>query len=799
MARVEIERVKVKGSERVQRLRENALCQPSICIERGYLMTESYKETEGEPPIIRRAKAVEKILKEMTIGIEDDELIVGRATTKQRGAPLMPELSWKWYLDEMDSFSTRNFDRFSPLTEAEKKKMKEFLPYWEGKSLMDRWRAMLPENAATLYYKIGVPNSSPINSRYLSHNSVDFEKVLTIGLNGIKREVDEELGKLNLTDIKYLEKSLFLKAVNITLEAVTSFAKRYAGLARGLAQEETDIQRKAELERIAEICDWVPANPARCFYEALQSVWFMFVALLIEGWSEALAFGRADQYLYPFYKKDMEEGRITREEARELIALLYIKIQGLVVARDSEFAKSSAGFMSVLDITLGGITKDGRDAVNELSYLFLDADEDVRLQTPEIVIRVNKNNPEAFLMRACAALKSLNGKYKFVSDSTIIQQLLNDGKPIEYARDYIIAGCWAATVPGRSFDLPGANVNLALMLELALNNGVSRLTGEQIGPQTGDPRDFKSYDEVWDAYKKQVEAQIPVFIFFRNADRQPFIEFAPTPLQSSLFHGCLEKGLDIASGGTAPYISQALSACAAPNVGDSLAAIKKAVFEDKKITMAKLIDALDKNFEGEEEILKVLQSAPKFGNDDDYVDSIVNEVLIHFSHEVAKYKGIAGARSTTSVAVVTANVPMGQVVGALPDGRRAHQPLSEGGISPHQGRNVSGPIATMKSVAKLDHLKLTNGSVLNMRFNTDVLKDDSKMRKFASLIRTYCETGGYLVQFNITSTDMLRDAKRHPEKYRDLLVRVATYSAYFVELAPEIQDDIIARMEFQEV
>jgi formate C-acetyltransferase len=402
-------------------------------------------------------------------------------------------------------------------------------------------------------------------------------------------------------------------------------------------------------------------------------------------------------------------------------------------------------------------------------------------------------------MKACEIAKLLRGKFKFVSDEMTIQQLLNDGKPMEYARDYIIAGCNTPTVPGYSQDTPGGMFNLPLMLELALNKGASRLTGEQIGPKTGNPRKFKSYDEVWNAYKKQVESFIPVFVLFRNVDSQLYAEFAPTPFQSALFHGCIEKGLDITNGGTAPYKTCPIGLAASPNVGDSLAAIKKAVFEDKKITMDRLVDALDKNFEGEEEILHILESAPKFGNDDDYVDSIVNEVLIHGSNTLAKYKGFAGAIISAAATSGPSSITLGQFVGALPDGRRAGEPLSEGGISPYQGRNVNGPAATMRSVAKLDHVKLTDGSVLNMRFNPDVLKDESKIRKFASLVRTFCETGGFLVQFNIVSTDMLRDAQRHPEKYRDLLVRVSTWSAYFVELGPELQNDIIARTEFQEV
>ena len=799
MARVGVERVRVKGNGRVSKLREKMLVMPSLCIERGYLMTESYKETESEPAIIRRARGLEKVLKEMTIGIEDGELIVGKATSKRRGGALLPEVRSDSLLEEMDLISKTDWSRYSPLTGEEKAKMMEFVPYWKGKSLYDKFLALLPENAKKLKNEISIGVAHCDNSMHHGHMSFDCERVLTKGLNDIKKQVDEELGKLNLAEVKDFEKFQFLRAANITLEAATSFAKRYAELARSLAEKETDIQRKAELERIAEMCDWIPANPARSFYEALQSLWFTYIVVMIEGWGPSIGFGRPDQYLYPFYKKDIEDGRITKEEARELIALFYIKMNELVVLQSGDTKKSVAGFPLIANITLGGLTKDGKDAVNELSYLFLDAEKDVGLTAEDIVVRVNKNNPDAFLMKACEVAKLLKGKLKFVSDETAIQQLLSDGKPVEYARDYVVAGCINLTVPGRSHDLSGGMFNLPLILELALNNGASRLTGEQIGPKTGDPKKFKSYEEVWDAYKKQVEALLPLVLLYRDVDKKVFAEFAPYPFQSTLFHGCIEKGIDITGGGTAPYMTRSISLSGAPNVGDSLAAIKKAVFEDRKITMDRLIDALDKNFEGEEEVLHILESCPKFGNDDDYVDSIVNEVLVQASDEVTKYKSFAGAKGTVGCQVSAANLLMGYKVGALPDGRRAGEPLSEGGISPHQGRNVSGPTATMRSVAKLDHLKLTNGSVLNMRFNPDVLKDESKMRKFVSLIRTFCETGGYLVQFNVVSADMLRDAQRHPEKYRDLLVRVATYSAYFVELSKEYQDNIIARTEFQEV
>jgi pyruvate-formate lyase len=507
MERAAIERAATEGNQRISKLKEGVLVTPELCIERAYLMTQSYQETESEPPVMRRAKALEKILREMTIYIEDGELIVGRATSKRRGSPLIPEVSWEWCLEQMDTVSTgRDWDEFAPLTEDEKAKIREFLPYWKGKSLYDKCHAIVPEDVLKLNLEIQSPGPpSCLGNTHLGHCSANYEKVLTRGLNGIKRQVDEELARLDITEIEDFQKSQFLKAVNITLEAATSFAQRYAGLAGSLAEKETDIQRKAELQRIAETCAWVPANPARSFYEALQSMWLTYIVLMIEGWGAGTSFGRPDQYLFPFYQKDMEEGRITREEARELIALLFIKMNELAMRFSYELIRTGAALNVLSNTTLGGLTKDGRDAVNELSYLFLDAEEDVRLLSDDIVIRIHKNTPDAFLMRACEVARLLRGKLKFVSDETAIQQLLSDGKPLEYARDYIVVGCLLPTVPAYSHDAVGGLLNMPLMLELALNNGVSRLTGRQIGPKTGDPRKFKSYDEVWGAYQKQVE------------------------------------------------------------------------------------------------------------------------------------------------------------------------------------------------------------------------------------------------------------------------------------------------------
>ena len=786
-------------TDRVKKLREEMVCTPSLCIERGYLITGAYKEFEGDPAIVRRAKALARVLNNMSIHINDGELIVGTATSKQRGGILTPEVHWGWYLDEMDTISTREWDRFQPLTEEEKQKMREFLPFWKGKSLYEKWLAIVPDSLNKYTFKTFLPASCPISNMHLAHTCPGYEKVLRMGLNGIKKQVTEKLNGLDMVKAGSFEKSLFYRSVIITLDGAMSFAQRYAKLAKNMADKEKNTARKAELEKIAAACARAPANPPRDFYEALQACWLTYIVLMTEGWGPGMGFGRIDQYLYPFYKKDIEEGNITTDEVKELISLFLIKLNGLTTPFSDAYVRSQPGFAMLSDITIGGVTPSGKDAVNELSYLFLDAEKDVRLSSEEIVVRINKNSPDAFLVRAAEVAKSLRGKLKFVGDETAIDQFLTDGKDIRDARDYAVTGCFLPVIPARSHDYAGDFLNIPMMLELALNNGKSRLSGEQLGPKTGDPRKFRSYEDVWNAYKEQVAVQVKNMIPARMAYAKVYADYCQYPFMSSTYDGCIEKGLDFTQEGTAPYDTYTIWVSGAPNVGDSLAAIKKVVFEDKKITMPQLIDALDNNFKGEDKVLHFLKSLPKFGNDDDYVDMIVSDVLIQAYDEARKYRSVAQAKSNLAAGTVTANLPLGYVVGALPDGRKAGEPLSEGGISPYQGRNVSGPTATMMSVSKLDRTKLTGGSVLNMRFNPESLKDEQKIKKFASLLRTYTESGGYHVQFNIVDSEMLRDAQKHPENYKDLLVRVATYSAYFVDLPPELQNELIGRTEFQEV
>jgi pyruvate formate-lyase/glycerol dehydratase family glycyl radical enzyme len=790
--------VRVKEN-RISRLRKKMLHMPDICIQRAYWWTKSYMETEGQPEVIRRAKALAKVLENLPIYIDDDELIVGRSSSKKRGGMLFPEIQWEYILKEIELFSSRDWDKCGSISDEEKKMVEDTLPYWKGKCTWDRFNASMPPEIRKLHGGVFFLGTSSMSGVHYGHETIDYSRLLNKGLSGIKKEVQEKLLSLDLTKPEDFKKYQFLQAVVITLDAAVAFAKRYADLARHLAAQEINKQRKKELETIALVCRRVPLYPAENFYEALQSIWFTHIVLRNEGWGPGLGFGRLDQFLYPFYQQDISDGAVTRETARELVSLFLIKVNDLAFISSTVNIETLAGFPTMVSITLGGVTPGGKDAVNELSYILLEADEQVALNVEEITIRVSNSNSDAFFMKALEVSKKLRGKFKFVSDNTIISLLLNEGRPVEHARDYVLVGCFTPAVPSYSLDVTGGMVNTPMILELALNNGVSRVTGEQVGPPTGDPGKFRSYEDVWNAFIRQVEFFVPRMVTARNIDTQLYAEFALCPFMSAFFKPCIDNGKDIIAGGTAPNVRECFGFSGVPNVGDSLAAVKKVVFDDKLTDMTGLVRALDDNFKGKDQILHALSKAPKFGNDIDYVDTIVNDIITLLEAELSKYKGLFGSKPAVAISTGTGHLLMGTQVGATPEGRRTDEPFAEGGISPHQGRNTSGPTATLRSVSKLDHLKVRGGSVLNMKFNPDVFADEKKKAKFLSMLRTYCESGGYHVQFNIISGETLRDAQKHPENYKDLLVRVATYSAYFVELSPRMQEDIIARTEFQEV
>ena len=770
---------------------------PKLCIERAELFTKSYKETGGQPPAIRRAKALDKVLQEMSVCINPGELIVGNTTSKRVACPLLPEIEWRWYVAEADTIATRDYDQVESLRDDEKAKLWDILSWWDGKSLFDYWKNVTPEEYKDLELQLWMAGgANPTDGHHSAHCCPGFERILTKGITGLLADVDRGIEKFDRFNPAEQLKRIYLESVKISLEAVIAFAERFSTLAKNMALIETNKERVRELVKISEICHKIPANPAETFYEAIQSVWLTYVAVMLEGWGPGIGFGRVDQYLYPYYERDIKNGVITRDNARELIALLLIKVNELVMPFPAKKGGGrSAGLGTLSGITLGGLTRDGTKKSEELTFLFLEAEELVTLGE-DMSFRVCSSMSENLILKSLEIAKQVHGKTKFVCDKTAINQQMNDGKTIDMAQDYAVTGCFIHTVPGVSHD-PGVDaINLPYMLELALNNGISRLTGKRAGAETGNPRSFTSYNDIWQAYLIQMKKLLPICLIGSSQYMQITAEKFPSPLLSAMYEGCIEKGMDVNAGGTNPYATASLWVNGIVNIGDSLAAIRKAVFEDKSIEMSRLIDALDNNYVGFPEVLHRLNSAPKFGNDDDYVDNIVNDVLCSLVDEVDKYRCYADRKFTVAAGSIRNNIVFGKALGALPDGRKAGEPLAEGGISPHQGRNVSGATATANSVTKLNLARTRGGNVLNMKFNPDGLDDAVKMRKFVSFLRTFGESGGDIIQFNIVSNEMLLDAQLHPELYKDLLVRVATYSAYFVQLPKETQDEIIARTAF---
>lgn len=777
---------------RIERLRQAMLVRPSVCVERARLITESYRATEGEPAPIRRGKAFAHLLAHMTVKIYPDELVVGRPSSKVRGGSISPELQCDWILDELEILSTRETDPFEPLSEEEKAVLREVVPYWRDRSIRAKWNEVVPAGAKPYDDLIIGGGAFCGNNQFPGHASPDYAQLLAQGTEGLTARVEARMAR-ECTRAQRDE----LEGMRLCLEALGKLGNRYAGCAEAMAAAEPDPVRRGELLEIAAVCREVPRKPARNLRQAVQSLWFGYLCVMLENWGTGNTFLRVDQYLYPYYLRSRAEG-MTDNEAYQLIAMLLINCNSDCVVYSEARSHGFAGNNSGCSFTIGGVKPDGSCAVNEVSRLLLEAERAVNMGSDDVVVRIGPDTPEDFVLLACDVARDVGGKLKFLGDQTAIRNLMLDGMTEEQANDYAIVGCTSPVVGGLSYNIPGGIISLPGILELALNNGVHRLTGLQLGLQTGDPAGFTSFDRVWEAFCAQVRHVIPFCHQIKNADKAMLSRYMPSPLQSALLPVCVERATDVIDGGTKPFYYFAMSLAGAPNVGDSLAAIKKLVFEEGVLTMAELTDALARNFEGCEDLRRLLLRAPKFGNDDPYVDGLVNDVLSFVSDVVAETEGFNGAGSPVAAAAVTANIGLGMVCGATPDGRKAGEPISEGGISPAQGHNDHGATATMMSIARLDHTKLRHGEVLNMRINPEAVAGADKLDKFKALVRSYLNAGGFLVQFNIVSTETLRDAQIHPEDHRDLVVRVATYAAYFVELGAELQNDIIRRMEFTE-
>lgn len=784
-------------NERINKLRDKTVCDPEICTDKAYWYTASHKETVGEAHQIRRAKAMAKVMENTTVIIDEGELLVGRLTSKVRGGILNPEANIHWLMDELDTIHTRDWDKYAPISEADKQKIRDIEAYWKDKSLFSQYVNRLPKETAERDHIVHESGAFCGVGFHIGHLVVDYKKVLELGLEGIISEIKSKISELDVAYPAEAHKLDNYNAWSINLQGIISFAKRYSELAKSMAANEDDVKRKEELLKISEVCEQVPAKPARNFWEAMQSIWFIYAGVMLEGCSTGMSFGRVDQYLYPYYKKDIDSGVMNRDQIQELCALFNVRINGTSIPLANYVAQAFGGHCLACDFTLGGVDENGNDAVNELTYVFLDAQLDTRTRADDLVIRYNKCNPLKFIMRALEVSIALGGKIKWVGDEAIIQTLMKDGKTLEMARNYCIEGCFQPSVGGISVDVPGGPMNIPLFMELALNRGISRVTGRQIGIDTGNPLEFKTYEDLWNAFKAQLVYCAPHSNILKTTDWRLRTECCYETAASGLYKGCMETGLDIIEGGTAPYLTHATLIGGAPTAGNSLAALKKVVFEDKQLKLDQVLEALENDFDGYPDILNILTKAPKFGNDDNYVDSIVNEVIKLASDNITKYPGVGPVKSTAAAATVTNNVPLGAMVGATPDGRRARTPISEGGISPYQGTNISGLTSTFNSVAKLDHGKLTGGTVLNVKISPALIQDDIGRKRMSGIIKSYFDMGGILAQFNIVSSDTLKDAQKNPEQYKDLLVRVSTYSAYFTELSPALQNDIIARAEVE--
>jgi pyruvate formate-lyase/glycerol dehydratase family glycyl radical enzyme len=772
-------------------VKRNQSAVPELFPYRALSATHSFQETEGQPIALRRAKMLKRILEEQPVTIQEGELIIGMKTLKPRGSPLFPEINCTWIERDLDILASRRETPFFVSEETKKILREEIFPYWHGRQIYDRLLEAVPENIWTADKRGVIYNY--FTSRTVGHIVVDYNKVLTRGMEGILADIEKSMGRLRCEDFGFILRRQFLQSVAMACEAVVTFAKRHAKEARRLASEVGSAERKAELEKIAAICDRVPAKPARNFHEALQSFWFSHLALNLETDGHSISPGRFDQYLYPFYRKDIDSGELTQAEAQELLDLMWVKFDEITVAKDAGESQTSSSYPDFQNLNIGGLTPDGRDAVNELSFMCLTSLEHVLLPQPGLSAQISTKTQQKFLLRCCEVLRLGTGMPAMFNSDTMVTGMINRGKSLTDARSGSINGCVSPNCSGKDRMASSGYFNLAKCLEFALNDGVDRLTGEKLGPKTGDPADFNSFEQVVEAFRSQVTFFVEMKVHYDNIMRDIYASYCPVPLTSALIDDCIDRALDWHQGG-AHYNQAVISGVGVGTVADSLAALKKHVFDGKEFSMAPLKKVLDEDFQGHELLRQTLISkTPHYGNDDDYADDLACLVQKIFCGEVEKHRDIQGAKYWVNLLPTTAHIAMGEATGATPDGRHAGVWLSEG-VSPVQGHDLHGPTAATKSVGKLDHARC-NGTLLNIKISPDSFNSSEDLQKLAALIRGYFDQGGHHIQFNIIDKKILMQAMEHPDEYRNLLVRVAGYSDYFVLLSPEIQREIISRTE----
>ena len=789
----------IPATERIKRIRQEIVASdPAVCSERALIVTKSYQETEGQPTPIRRAKAIKRVLEEMTIHIWDNELIVGNHANGRRTAPIFPEWGVYWLEDQLDFIPVRPQDKMV-IPDQVKADIRSVIPYWRGKTVYDKVWGTLPEEVQKAR-KALVFTVDLFERGSFGHTLYNTPKILKYGFSQVKQEALDQIKNADESVPEEFKKIQYWKAFVIICDGIIAFANRFSVLARELAEKEPDGRRKQELLEISGICARVPEYPAESFHEAVQAAWFLQLLPQLEGNGNSVSPGRLDQHLYPYYRKDIDEGKITNNDAQELLDCLWLKLNEIVKCWDTEAAKVHAGFPMTQTVTIGGRTREGKDATNELSYLFLNSQAHIRLGSPQFVVRVHAGLPEDFLMHICETIRGGGGMPALFGDEVITKSLLKLGMSYEEALDCGIVGCVEPSIIGAFGRNNGGFLNLARIVDFALNDGRDRLTGEQLGLHTGDPRNFTCIEDVMEAVKTQLLYFIKLLATEDHIIDVVQSELTPHVLVSTMIPGCIEKGKDITAGGAIYHTTTPFGAGLA-TATDSLAAIKKAVFEDKSVSMDELLHALDTDFEGMEgeKIRQKLLATPKFGNDDDYVDEFARFLTDTFMKEVETYESGRGGHLVGGFFTLSSTVPLGHETPATPNGRKARTPISDS-VSPTNGVEENGPTAVLNSAAKIDHSRCAAGNAVNIKFSPGALESAGKLEKFANLITAYLiDMHGFEVQINVVSADTLRAAQKNPAEYRDLIIRIAGYSARFVELAPDIQEDLITRTEHQMV
>ncbi|SCP97091.1 glycyl radical protein [Anaerobium acetethylicum] len=810
---------------------------PEIEADRAVLLTRSYMETEGEPVITRRAKAFRTICEELPIIIRRNELIVGSNSKSPRSCQVFPEYSFEWLEAEFDTVETRSADPFY-ISEETKKSLHEVFQYWKGKTTSELATSyMAPETLLAMEHNIFTPGNYFYNG--IGHLTVQYEKILAVGYKGIIAEAEAELACCRVSDGDYAKKSHFLNAVIISCQAAITFARRYAELALKEAENCRDEQRKSELLGIAMNCARVPEHGAESFWEACQSFWLVQMLLQTESSGHSISPGRFDQYMYPYYKADLDAGKITREFAQELMDCIWVKLNDLNKVRDAGSAEGFAGYSLFQNLIAGGQDEDGNDVTNDLSFMCIEASMHVMLPAPSLSVRVWNRTPDEFLIKAAILTRTGIGLPAYYNDEVIIPALVNRGVTLQDARTYNIIGCVEPQKAGKTDGWhDAAFFNMCRPLELVFGNGMDQ--GVQVGIRTGEIQELDTFEKFYNAYKKQTEYCIGLMVNADNAIDVAHAERCPLPFQSCMVDDCIKRGKSLQEGG-AVYNFTGPQGFGIANMADSLVAIQRLVYDEKRLTLAELKKALEDNFgrgmeggmaekitariagdiaaagkpvgekevsdiyrmvvaglaagpekEKYEKLLETIEALPKYGNDIPEVDAFARDVAYSYTRPLEKFKNPRGGQYQAGLYPVSANVPLGAQTGATPDGRLAYTPIADG-VGPASGRDVKGPTAAANSVACLDHFIASNGTLFNQKFHPSALAGMKGLQNFTSLIRGFFDQKGMHMQFNVVSRETLLDAQAHPENYKSLVVRVAGYSALFTSLSRSLQDDIISR------